>query len=348
MLSFINFYILIEINKESVNKLKEKINTSSKILISTHLNADGDAIGTTLALAHLLKKEGKEVMVMTPNDFPEFLQWLPGQEYIAVYHRESKKIKAWSATADLLFAVDFNDPKRLKNAESIFTGSSAFKVLIDHHPFPVDFIDLSFSYTSLGSAAELMYYLIKELGYHHYVDKDIATCLYTGIMTDTGCFSFNSSYPGIFTTVSELLNFNIDKDYIYSRVYDNYSEERMRLTGYCLHEKMTVIQEYHTAYISLSSDELKRFNHSPGDTEGFVNLPFSIKGIIFTAIFIENKDYVKISFRSRGNFAVNEFSAKYFNGGGHINAAGGEWKESLLETIKRFTNLLPLFKDSLQ
>jgi bifunctional oligoribonuclease and PAP phosphatase NrnA len=177
------------------------------------------------------------------------------------------------------------------------------------------------------------------------MDFDIATCLFTGIMTDTGCFSFNSSYPEVYISVAELLSFGIDKDYIYSKIYDNFSESRMRLMGYCLYEKMVLLPGARVAYICLSEDEMKRFSHSPGDTEGFVNLPFSIKGVIFAALFIEKKDHVKISFRSRGNFPANEFSNKHFSGGGHLNAAGGESKEPIDKVIEKFTSSLLLYKE---
>jgi bifunctional oligoribonuclease and PAP phosphatase NrnA len=332
------------INKEKLNTLSGVIERSKKVLITTHVNSDGDAIGSTLALAHILKKAGKEVMVMTPNDFPEFLQWLPGQEFIAVHYRGANKIKEWAKEADLLFAVDYNDQTRLKNAEKIFTESTAFKVLIDHHPFPADFTDLDFSYTGFGSAAELLYNILKETGLASYMDHDIATCLFTGIMTDTGCFSFNSSYPEVYTTVSELLSYGIDKDFIYSKIYDNFSENRMRLMGYCLNEKMVLVPGFKVAYISISENEMKKFSHSPGDTEGFVNLPFSIKGVVFSALFIEKKDHVKISFRSRGTFPANEFSSKHFSGGGHLNASGGESKEALTKVIEKFISSLHLYK----
>lgn len=335
------------LEKEKLDKLKEVIDRASAIFLTTHLNADGDAIGSTLALGLLLKKAGKEVKIMTPNDFPEFLQWLPGQDLISVFLKDPKTTINWANKADVIFAVDYNESGRLQKAEKYFLESNAFKVMIDHHPDPAVFVDLTVSVTNLGSTAELIYYLIRDLKFQNLIDQDIATCLFTGIMTDTGCFSFNSSYSGVFTAVAELLEYGLDKDSIYRNVYDNYSESRMRLMGYCLNEKMVVLPEYNTAYISLTEKELKSFKHIPGDTEGFVNLPFSIKGIRFTAIFLEKKEYIKISFRSRGNFDVNDFSAKYFNGGGHLNAAGGEWKQSLENTIKRFVSLLPGLKDQL-
>ncbi len=336
------------INKEVIKKLKDVLKNSSKILITTHLNADGDAVGSSLALASLLKKLGKDVRIMTPNDFPEFLRWLPGQDMIIIHLKKPKETQIWAEKADLIFSIDYNDPKRLKYAEKIILGSKAYKVLIDHHPNPVNFADLFISHTEFGSAAELVYYLIMELGFADLIDRDIATCLFAGIMTDTGCFSYNCSYPEVFNTIARLMEYGIDKDNIYNKIYDNYSESRMRLMGYCLNEKMRVVHDYNTAYIFLSMEELKRFDHSPGDTEGFVNLPFSIKGIRFSALFIEKKDHIKISFRSRGRFDVNDFSSKYFNGGGHLNASGGEWKQSSDETIKRFVELLPIVSDQLK
>ena len=187
-----------------------------------------------------------------------------------------------------------------------------------------------------------------KLGYRHLIDKDIAECLYAGIMTDTGSFSYSCSYPEIWHTVAELLTWNIDRDRIHALVYDNYSEDRMRLMGYCLNEKMQIIPEYNTGIISLSREEMQRFNHQPGDTEGFVNLPFNIKGVRFTALFLEKQNHVKISFRSRGSFPVNAFSNDHFRGGGHVNAAGGEWDKPLDKAVERFISLLPLYKEDLQ
>jgi len=335
-------------SQNNIRKLKSLIHNASSALITTHVNADGDAIGSSLALALLLKKAGKEVLIITPNDFPEFLHWLPAQELISVDMKNPGKTKLWTEKADLVFCVDYNEPKRLKQAENQVMSSKGPKILIDHHPFPADFADLSISVTRLGSTAELIYYIIHELDLQHLIDKDIADCLFTGIMTDTGCFSYSSSYPEVFNVTAELLKYGINKDLIYSNVYENFSVSRMKLMGYCLNEKMVVIPEYNTAYISLTENELKQYDHMPGDTEGFVNLPFSIKNIRFTALFMEKKDVIKISFRSRGNFNVNKFSSEYFNGGGHLNAAGGEVKQSMENTLKRFTEILPGFKDQLR
>jgi phosphoesterase RecJ-like protein len=338
---------LIVINKDKSNRFKDLINKSTDILLATHVNADGDAIGTSMAMALLLKKLGKNVNLVVPNDFPSFLQWIPGQEMINVFWNHEKKVKELAKSAELLICLDFNDPKRLAEAQAAVFSTTSPVVLIDHHPNPKAFADIEFSETRFGSASELLYNIILELGYEDLIDKDIAEALFVGIMTDTGNFSFACSYPEVWNTVARLLTYGVDKNEIFSKVYDNFSADRMRLMGYCLNEKMKIFPEYKTAIITLSKEEMRKFNHKPGDTEGFVNLPFSIKGIRFTALFLEKSDHVKISFRSRGNFSVNDFSFNNFRGGGHVNAAGGEWDKPLDKAIERFEAILPEYKNDL-
>lgn len=336
------------LNPNDVNRLKELLGKSQNVLITTHHNADGDAIGSTLGMALVLKYEGKKVDIVTPNNYPHFLKWMPGSEMIKVYRGNEAEVKTLADEADLLLCIDYNDPARLKEAAGTIFASRAPVVLIDHHPEPKDFYSLGFSEIDLGSASELVYHILRELGLENRIDKDVATNLYTGIMTDTGCFSFSCSYPGVFEAVADLISKGIPKDDIHSLIYDNYSDARMRLMGYCLNEKMVVIPEYNTAYISLSRKELEKFSHLPGDTEGFVNLPFSIKGIKLTAFFVEKKDHVKISFRSRGDFSVNDLARNNFRGGGHTNAAGAEWDLSLESTVQRFVDLLPEYAGQLK
>jgi phosphoesterase RecJ-like protein len=273
---------------------------------------------------------------------------MPGSEMITVFNGNEKVVKKMAEEAQLLFCVDYNDTKRLKYAAETVFASKAPVVLIDHHPDPMSFAEITISETDLGSASELVYHVIGALGMHDLIDKDVATALYAGIMTDTGCFSFSCSYPGVFEVVAKLLNFGIAKDEIHSLIYDNYSDARMRLMGYCLNEKMIILPEYNTAYISLNQEEVNMFHHLPGDTEGFVNLPFSITGIKMTAFFMERKDHVKISFRSRGDFSVNEIAKTHFRGGGHVNAAGAEWDLPLENTLKRFLDILPQYADKLK
>jgi phosphoesterase RecJ-like protein len=232
--------------------------------------------------------------------------------------------------------------------QPLFENYTASQILIDHHPNPNIPCLLTFSDTRSSSTSELIYYLIEALGDISLMNKEIAECLFTGIMTDTGCFSFNSSRPETWQAVAELLRLNIDKDTIFSQVYENYSDSRMRLMGFCLNEKMKVIPEYNTAYISLTLDELRKFHFEPGDTEGFVNLPFSVNGIKVTALFIERDDHIKISLRSKGNIAINHIAQKYFNGGGHKNAAGGESILNMNDTISKFTSLLAVYEKELR
>jgi len=333
--------------KHTVKEFKQLIESSDSILLATHVNADGDAIGTSLALAMVLKKLGKKVNVVVPNDFPEFLRWLPGNDLISVYFKEEKKVRSLVKSAQLLVCLDFNDPDRLAKAEKDILAFNGKKVLIDHHPNPKQFTDLTISDTGLGSAAKLLFYVLREMNYDHLIDKDIAEALYVGIMTDTGNFNFASSYPEVWETVAELIKLGICKDEIYARVYDNFSVDRMKLMGYCLNEKMTIIPGSKAAYISLSLEEMKKFNHQPGDTEGFVNLPFSIRGVKLSALFLEKNDKIKVSLRSRGDFSVNDFSANHFRGGGHKNAAGGEWDKPMDEAIQRFVMLLEEYKNEL-
>jgi len=339
---------LKSLNKSELSRLKGLLEKSKNVLITTHHNSDGDAIGSTLGLALVLQKAGKKVNIITPNEYPHFLKWMPGSELITVYKGKEGAVQKMVDTADLLFCVDYNEKSRLKYAAEIVFGGKAPVVLIDHHPDPADFADITISETDLGSASELIYHVVVGLGMEALIDKDIATALYAGIMTDTGCFSFSCSYPGVFEVVAKLINHGIPKDEIHSRIYDNYSDARMRLMGFCLNEKMIVIPEFHTAYISLSQEELNRFAHVPGDTEGFVNLPFSIKGIILTAFFMERNDHVKISFRSRGKFSVTELAKTNFRGGGHMNAAGAEWDLPLDKTIQRFLDILPNYAEKLK
>lgn len=328
--------------------LRDKLGNSENILIITHVNPDGDAIGSTLAMARIIKKLGKKVNIVTPNDFPEFLHWMDGAGDILVYFRKKNQINKLISEIDLLLCIDFSDSGRLEKAEKIILDSPVYKILIDHHPDPASFTDLVISDTTLGSSAEIIYYVIKDMGYEHLIDKSIAEDLYTGVMTDTGNFSFASSYPQVWEMVAELLRKGINKDEIYSKVYDNYSEKRMRLMGYCLYENMQVFNEYHTAVMGLSKKEMDRFDHEPGDTEGFVNLPFSIRGIKITALLMEKKDHIRISLRSRGDFSVNELSRKYLNGGGHKNAAGGELKMPLKKAIEKFKEILENYKEELK
>jgi bifunctional oligoribonuclease and PAP phosphatase NrnA len=347
-LTNLNFKMINNWFTHDLSELKDKLNhTDAKILIITHRNPDGDAIGSITGLYRVLKKIGYEVNMIVPNDFPSFLKWIPEAKKIQVFSKENENVINLLKTANIVFALDFNDLSRVQEFQEHVSGSSSYKVIIDHHPEPGKIADLIISNTSLSSTAEMVYVFLTTLGHKHLIDKETATSLYAGIMTDTGGFSFNSSRPETFQVVSDLLNYGIEKDNIYDKIYDNFSFNRMRLMGYALNNKMQFFPHYRTALISLTADELKKYDFKIGDSEGFVNLPLSIKGVIFSALFIENKDRIKISFRSKGSFAVNKLCADHFNGGGHKNASGGESFDTLQNTIDKFIKLLPDYSDEL-
>lgn len=336
---------LIGQNAESLSALIK--DPGRQIVIVSHINPDGDTIGSALALLRLLQKLGHHCTVISPNEVPGFLMWLPGSEQIRVSGARGADFDGVFSVADIIYCIDFNELRRVDDLASSIGSSAAFKVLIDHHPVPQIKADYILSDTTASSTAEIVYRYMKESGYHAYIDKDIATCIFTGIMTDTGCFSYNSSRRNTWLTIADLIEYGIDKDRIYGLTYDNYSAQRMRLLGYALNDKLEVFPEYRTGIIVLSRQDLEKFHFEVGDSEGFVNYPLSIKGISFSALFIEKDDHIKISFRSKGNFAVNDFSKRNFNGGGHRNASGGEYYAGLSDTVKHFKDLLPEYKEKL-
>ncbi len=339
---------LSEKYNHQLEKLVDEIDKAKKIAIIPHYNPDGDAIGSALALGILFKEMGKEVKVISPTQFPSFLFWMPDRKHIQVLGKKTEKNTDLLKDIDMLIGVDFNSLNRINNISRRFNDSTAFKVLIDHHPNPENFTDLLFSETTYSSTAELIYEIIENTKFKNLINKDIATCLYTGIMTDTGSFSFNSSNPNTFRIVSELMKHGVDKDLAYDRVYNSFSQDRMRFMGHVMLNRMVIIPELKTAYIYITAKDRKDFNEQFGDTENFVNIPLSVKGVVFSAIFIERDNFVKISFRSKGSFPVNSFSAKHFNGGGHTNAAGGESFDSLQETTKKFVTILKDYEKTLK
>lgn len=318
---------------EIFSRLGEWVAQSERPLVITHLNPDGDAIGSLLGLYLYLKTSGKKAHGMTPNNFPDFLRWLPSAGEIVRYQGHEKRARQILQEADLLIMVDFNDPKRLGRLGREVTASPARKAIIDHHPSPALDAGLIAVQEGMSSAAELVFSFIEQTSGQEAITQEIAECIFTGIMTDTGCFSFNSSHPETFRTVSRLLETGIDKDRIFDKVYNNFSVRRMQLLGYALYRKMKVLPEYHSAYMVLTLDEQKEFGFLTGDSEGFVNYPLSVRGVIFSVLVMEKADHVKLSFRSKGKFDVNEFARKYFSGGGHVNAAGGESNETLEKTV---------------
>ncbi len=342
------FAVLKSTDKQIITSVKEILTGEFKnIVIIPHENPDGDAIGSAIGLAEVLLNYGHKVHIISPNDYPDFLKWFSSRADIAVYRNEKKKAKRIIANAGLMVCVDFNEAKRAEKLEKKILEFTGTKILIDHHPHPTGFCDFTISEIQYSSTAELVFDVLKLIGLNSFITSEAAEALYTGILTDTGSFSHNTSNPNTFKVVSELMKFDIDTEKIQSNVYHNFSADRMKLLGYCLNKKMKVFPELRTAFISISKKELEEYNFKPGDTEGFVNYPLSINNIVFSALFIEKEELVKASFRSKGNFPTNLFSKNHFNGGGHLNAAGGESYENLDETVEKFTQLLPEYKHQL-
>jgi bifunctional oligoribonuclease and PAP phosphatase NrnA len=326
--------------RDSFQKFKSLIKKSNNIVIVTHWSPDGDAMGSSLGLYHYLLSLQKSVKVVVPNAYPDFLNWLPGNRSVLNFQENTAKVTKLVNSADIIFTLDFNSYQRIEKLGEVLKTSQAPKVLIDHHQQPADYATLYFHDVAACSTCELIFDLIVGLGGKNMIDKKIAACLYTGVMTDTGSFRYPCVNTKTHLIISELLKTGIVPSEIHSAVYDNYSLQRLKLLGYALSEKMKVIDGFPVAYFTLSDKELKKFDYQKGDTEGLVNYPFSIKGIKVCALFNESDGYVKISFRSKGKIDMNSFARAHFNGGGHINAAGGKSMDSLDATEKKFVELV--------
>lgn len=328
------------IENSHLEQFNSAISTAKKIVIIPHLNPDGDAMGSSLGLYHVLNNINKKVRIVCPSAYPNFLSWMPGIENTIDYEKEKERAEEYIHEADTLIFVDFNSLKRLDAMKELIDESSAFKIMIDHHPFPETIADVMISVPASSSTCELAYQVITKINLHPYVNKEAASCFYTGIMTDTGSLSYNSSQPDTYLVVAALLRKEIDKDKIHQLLFHSNSFSRMKLLGHVLGEKMFLMHEQGAAYMWLDKGELEKHHFQPGDTEGFVNYPLGIEGINISAFFMEKDDKVKCSFRSRGNFPVNQFSELNFNGGGHRNAAGGESYLSMQETLEKFKTKL--------
>ena len=330
-------------------ELKEFLSQPKNIVIIGHRNPDGDAVGSTLGLKHYLDKKGHTAQVVMPNEYPDFLHWIPGSETVYRFDRQNKQSVRSLKSSEIVFLLDFNALHRvgsdMQNTLEQYTNDFA---LIDHHQQPDDF-NYMYSDTTMSSTCQMVYNFIEMMGDVDLIDKNIATCLYTGIMTDTGSFRFRSTTSTTHRVIADLIDKGAENDRIHSNVHDANSYNRLLLLGQAL-SNMKVLAEYKTAFITLSEEEKKRFQYEKGDTEGGVNYALSLKGIVFAAIFIEDEEQgiVKISFRSKGKFSVNQFARNYFNGGGHDNAAGGRSDDNMENTIARFKSLLPTYQQELQ
>lgn len=327
--------------EEDILAIKKLLETPKKIAIIPHRSPDGDAMGSTLALYHFLIKNNHQPTVIAPNDFPNFLAWLPGSETVLIYENDRVNTTKIVNEAEIVFTLDFNALHRTGEMEQVLNKLSVPIIMIDHHQKPDDYATFTYSDTAFGSTCEMVYNFISFLGEKEFIDKTIATCLYTGILTDSGSFRFPKTTGTTHRIVAELIDLGVENTEIPNLLFDNTSYNRLQLLGRAL-QNMKVMPEFKTSYITLSQKDLDEFQYEKGDTEGIVNYGLTIKGIVFAAIFIEHRDenIIKISFRSQGSFDVNQFARDNFGGGGHINAAGGKSNLTMAETIKKFENLI--------
>ena len=341
-------FLFLQTMFKKANNLKKIISQPKNIVITTHRGPDGDAMGSSLALYNLLINIGHKVNVITPNDYASFLNWMPGNDTVIEYDGNEEKSILITSKADIIFMLDFNSITRLDNFSQTVSDSKAFKVLIDHHQDPdMKIADLIFSDSTSCSTAQLLYELIEAMNMTNDINMDIAECLYVGIMTDTGSFKYDSTTSRTHNVIANLIDKGARNSKIHDLIYDNSSADRMKLLGYCINNKLLLYPENNAAIISLTDEELNRFNFKKGDTEGIINYALAIKGIIFAVLIVQRGDIVKLSLRSKGNFKVNLIANKYFNGGGHTNASGGMTYMTVNETIKKVESIINKYKKEL-
>src|SRR6187551_1645715 len=333
---------------QNLKAFEEYVSENRRVVIVTHVKPDADALGSSLGLAAYLKKKKHNVTVIAPSDYPEFLEWMPGNDDVVVFEKEKPaSCASLIQQSDLIFCLDFSSLNRINELGEMVRQSSAKKVLIDHHLEPEDFADFVKWDGTAASTAELIYLLIKELGDEDLIDSGLADCLYAGIMTDTGGFRHSNTNYKVLHIASELVRHGANPYSVSKLIYETNSVERLRLLGFVLSEKLKVLPEYNTAYMVLTADDLKRFASQTGDTEGLVNYGLSIKGVRLSVMISDRRDNIKLSFRSLGSFSVNDMARIHFEGGGHRNAAGGQTSLTLEQTVKKFLDILPLYKDQL-
>lgn len=329
-------------------ELKKLIDEADHILLICHINPDGDAIGAMLAMRRWIVSQGKDAAMISPNALQKFLLWMNDIERIIDFHHNAEQGTRMISEADLIIMVDFNTSSRMGKAEQMVISSDARKVMIDHHPDPATFADLVISDVNRSSTSELVYLLVNAMEGSEFTDNDFITAVYVGIITDTGNFEHGYYSGDTMRIVGHLLDMGVNKERIYDHIFNNFTADRMRLQGFALHDRMVVHPELHTAYIWLTKEDLDRFNHLKGDTEGFANMLLTMSGIVLSVLFIERTGFVKMSLRSKGSFNANALSRQCFNGGGHRNAAGGEMKGNIHDAVRLFEETLPSFRNELE
>ena len=333
---------------QPINQIFSEITSPKNIVITMHQKPDGDAMGSTLGLFHFLTQFGHQVKVISPTNWASFLSWMPGCKDVLDYEKEQVKSDAFITEADWIFCLDFNTMSRTKKMESALLNAKAVKILIDHHQQPqVEVFSFGASDTSKSSTAEMVYDFITGSGYHDKINNEVAQCLYAGVMTDTGSFRFPSTSANVHAMVSDFLKRGLKHSVIHEALFDNFTENRLRFIGNVLSNRMQLFYEYNTALISIPQQDLIKYDIKTGDTEGLVNYPLSIEGIKLATIIIDRGEERKLSFRSKGSFDVNTFARKYFEGGGHFNASGGQSKDSLEEVISKFKKAIAENKNDL-
>lgn len=330
-------------------KVKEALDKtgSPRIVITTHHKPDADALGSSLALYNFFKKLGYFTTVISPTDYPSFLNWMPGEEKVFVYEYHTQKCKDFTNNAQIIFCLDFNSLKRINQYGEDVRQAKAVKVLIDHHMEPEGFEDISFWDVKASSTAELVYRFIVDFAGKEYIDRDIAACLYAGIMTDTGSFRFDSVKPATHRIAADLLETGIEHWKIHNQIFDSFTFSRWKFVGYILSNKMEMLEGLNTVIITINAEELKQFNIQTGDTEGLVNFGLSIKNVELAVLIVDRTVLVKMSFRGKGRFPANKFAREFFEGGGHFSAAGGQSNLSLEETVEKFKNAIITYKQYL-
>lgn len=336
------------ISQQNIDAVRQIVENGRKFVVLAHKNPDGDAVGSTLAMCHFLLSMGKEAVVVLPNVFPAFLSWVPGADSVLFYDKEKERCDTAIAEADVLFCLDFNVLSRTGDVYGSLLSSSAKKVLVDHHPQPSDEFDILISHPEACSTCELVFRVITALGGTAALNFEMAQCIYTGMMTDTGAFAYASTRKDVYLIIAELLDKGIDKDWIYRKVFYTSSVTRMRLWGYAMYDKLKVYNKYNAALITLSHSELMRFYASKGDTEGLVNQPLQVKGVRFSCFLREESPgKINVSLRSVDDFPCNSVAAEFFNGGGHKNASGGEVYGTMEMAVERFKQALQRYKREL-
>lgn len=333
---------------EKIEAFLPLLDTPKKIVITTHHKPDADALGSSLALCRFLNKTGHQAIVVSPSDYPKFIQWMAGSSEVVIFNDEQRDLATQlTRDADIIFCLDFNSLLRINEYGEVVKTANAIKVMIDHHLEPDQFADYQYWDTKAAATAILIYKFIQLLHADAMFDKCIGECLYAGIMTDTGSFKHPNTNQEVHEIVAKLMQLGINTTRIHKQIFDNNTEEKLKFLGFALSEKLVVLRDLHTAYFVINKEELERYKSQTGDTEGLVNYALSLEGIVMACLIIERTDAVKMSFRSKESFSVNQFARDNFQGGGHRNAAGGKSDLNLKDTEAKFLQVLPNYKTEL-